>query len=309
MSLRRKPKGNAVQIPPDATHWMLWRLANEKRTGSGHHGRRSRCTGEPLSDGSVPDSWPVSEFSTARVLQTFGPGKYQVDFYNTEGERLAGQHFEVADPKSKAAGPRLRRAPPGAEPAAIDPVEAPTGAASNGSMSAWDIMAMMDRRDQAVQQREREMSERAMQRDREFFATMQAQTAQMMGQLMATSRASAPADGDLLRRELALSIREGLATIRRDVSEQLGTMAPEDDDEPEDPPRDINEAGERIGIKLLEEIQARAPNLLDEIIPAVGGWLQTRGFVPSSDLQREIADRERMRAVAGGANGRPRGQG
>lgn len=304
MTHAKKPRGNTIQIPANATHWMLWRLALEKSPKGGQHGRRYKCTGEPGPDGAVPDSWPIAEFSTAKVLQIFGADKYRVDFYNLEGDRVGGQHFEVADPKTSAAGPRLRK-PRAADTETLDATASPAAAAGTAAMSAWDIMAMMDRRDQAVQQREREMSERAMQRDREFFAAMQAQTAQVLGQLMATSRASAP-DGDLLRRELALSIREGLATIRRDVAEQLGTVAPEDEDEPEDPPKDLNEAGERIGIKLLEEIQHRAPNLLDEIIPAVGAWLQTKGFKPSAELQREIAERERLRA---GANGRPAGQG
>jgi hypothetical protein len=289
---RNRHASSTIVVPPEAHHWAIDRLTTEEKNGK-KFARRTGMTSDPLSDGTVPRSWPASEFSPARVLEHWGPGKYRVEFFDMKGEMLTGtaRVFDVATPKP-AAGPALRKTKhaQAREPVFEDDDDPPArrrGGGGGDSLSVSELI-MLQREDRAAQEaREERLAERArqdavaqQQRDREF-----------MGMVMATmqqSRAPVEASSDLLRRELALEIKEGLSRIRRDLDDREP-----DDPDPEDetPPKDLDEAGTRIGMRLLSELEQRAPDLIEEAIPRIADYLKTKGFKPSAELEAAMAQK------------------
>jgi hypothetical protein len=303
---RRFKRAGTPKPPPDAHHWMAWKQTHEPKAGVGGFGKRIRMTSPPLEDGTVPDSWPVSEFSPKHLLRTWGPGKYFIEWYAEAGNRLKMEHVEIAEPATDA-GPKLRGrrhmsgtpsddAEDGAPP--LERLRKTGGT----SMSVMDYLILQREdakaaaeREERLQQRWREESAAAQQRDREF-----------MGAIIATLKQPAvvpgqAADAEILRREIALNIREGLMTIRKDVADRLGELEPDDDerDDPDEPPADLEEAGARIGMRLLHELEQKAPDLIEEAIPRIADFLKQRGFAPSPELDAA------MKARAAGVNGRP----
>jgi hypothetical protein len=285
--------GNKIVIPPDASHWCLEKHTVEERASRGPDDparivrRTQKMTSDPLPDGTVPNSWPAAEFSPSRVRDVWGAGKYRVRFYDTTGEPIAGTSrlFEVADPV--APGPKLR--PKKGQP--VDDVDEDEPSRtrrrpSGGESLTLAELLMMQREDRAAQDaREERLAERLrqealiqQQRDREF-----------MGMIVATMKSGAEpaaASSDLMRRELQLTINEGLAQIRREVR----SYEPEDepDDPDAEPPKDLDEAGTRIGMRLLQELEERAPNLVEEAIPRIAEFLKSKGFKPSAELENAM---------------------
>jgi hypothetical protein len=97
------------------------------------------------------------------------------------------------------------------------------------------------------------------------------------------TRAEPAMASDLLRRELKLEIRQEMHALRS----QLGELETE---EPEGaPPADLEEGVSRVGAALLGELEQRAPNLVNELIPAVADWLKQKGFTPGPEVQAQIA--------------------
>jgi hypothetical protein len=274
--------------PPDAHHWIAYKV---DRVGK----KKFKVRGEPLADGTVPDSWPVEEFSTARILDLWGPSVYVTMWFNAAGEQLGTSTFEVAQASTPdPAGPKLKR-PRGRPPSAPrnlaapladdedDDEPAPVRRQTGESMSLGDYLVLQqqnadrqEKREERIAARLREDAERNQQRDREF-----------MGQILATLRQPTGApDADLLRREMALTIREGLSQIRSELAPLGGA---DDDDEEETPPADLEEAGQRVGMRLLQELEQKTPDLLRDAIPRISEWLQAQGFRPSPELAAQIA--------------------
>jgi hypothetical protein len=295
--------------PPDTHHWMLWRFEMQK---TGQLKRVKMTSPAPLPDGQVPDAYPTADFSAKYILDTWGDGKYYVCFWREDGKRRGTGTFELARPTAAppAAG-RLRRSRASMLP--TDPAPAPRGAEdleepagrgrAGGEILSFTDYLMMQREDRAAQERR---EERQQERMRQEAVTAQERDRQFMGQMLATvaalsqqKPASTP-DSDLLRREMALTIREGMSQIRR----EFAPLMPEEEEEADDaPPKDIGEAGERIGMRLLSEIEAKTPELLEEAIPRIVDWLSSKGFRPSP----ELAARLQEQAAAGAAvNGRGR---
>jgi hypothetical protein len=292
-------KSLAVSPPADATHFSLWRTYLEKGGDGKTHGRNGkRVTGEPLSDGTVPDSWPVAEFSMTLILETFGPARYRVEWYGQDGERITpGATFEVAQPTKKAAaGARLgaRKRVRSPEPDDDDPDDEPRarGRAAPSGFGVLEMMAMMreERTAAAVQ------AQQQAERDRQFFMQMQAQQTSMLTAIMGRP-VPAGAPDDLVRREIAVGIREAEQRLRAEMGEI--------EDEPEDdaPPADMQEAIERMGIGLVEHITGQAPEFAQKMIGIFGSLAERAGVQPSAETQARIAA-----AVAAGprahANGR-----
>lgn len=285
--MRPYKKAGTPRPPADAHHWMCWKFSEVTTPGMDlRRVKKLKMTMPPLEDGSIPDSWPISEFSTKRLLACWGDGKYQVEWYEESGKRIRMTVYEVAEPRPEA-GPKLRARKP--MPAIDDDDDAPPlerlRRSGGQSMSLMDYL-MLQRQDQAAAQ---EREERLSQRHREEAAAAQQRDREFMGAIIATlkqpAQTGAP-DADLLRREMALAIREGLHTIRKDVSEQLAQIPSGDDEEEEDdkPPKDLEEATERIGQQLLATIETRAPHLVEELVPRVTDWLKAR--IPKTSGRR-----------------------
>jgi hypothetical protein len=271
-----KAAAGLIVPPPTAVSFGLVRLLTRNDKG-----KRAKVLGEPQADGHVPERWPVAEFDTAKILEAFGPDNYRVDWYDNSGKRIKGQTFVVAHAPSGGARidkPRRGRTPARAERG--DDEEPRERGRDPDAISFRELLMMQaedrkeqERREERADQRRREEGERAQQRDREFMATV-------MGALMQT-RAAPDQGADLLRRELSLEIRQGMAQLRT----ELGGNEPEEEpDDPNEPP-----SLEGVGAAILGELEARAPHLVGELLPEVGKWLQSKGFAPSADLQAQLA--------------------
>lgn len=286
-----------VRVPENADSWTLhkhWKSDDGKE-------RRTKVKGVPNEDGSVPDQWPASEFTPANVLAVFGEGTFRVDFYDAQGKHIegSGKLFDVANPPKhkQKLKPTTRGRPSnvmrGAEGDGDgdddgDPI-ARVARRGGESLSMLDFMLMQreerkeqERREERLAERARQDSIAAQERDRQFLGTMLATMAQ---------RGGAPAeDASLLRREMNVTIRESMSSLKRELLNALPEETDEPDAEPgnETPPEDMAEGASRIGMRMLQELEQRAPDLLNEAIPNIAKWFQSKGFKMSDELQGEI---------------------
>ncbi len=288
-------------VPATAATWSLVKLVRDAQNKS----RREACQGEPLEDGRVPEQWAAADFSERNVVEWWGPGKYRVDFQDGKGEHVegGGRIFTVAIPAKPG---KLGRKPKRGAPSASDdePAEARGGGSApsmarrglpelgaGGTLTMMDFWAM-----QREEQRDaREREDRARERSREEAREARESDRQLMlgmMQMMAQGRATAAPDfsPDLLRRELALEMREGIAGIRRDLATDLGSRPPPDDDDPDDAPANLEDGASRIAMRMLGELEQRAPELLQEAIPTIVGWIRSKGVPLSPALQKSIEE-------------------
>lgn len=269
----------ALKAPATAVTWSLKRVIPKGQRG------KAKVEGEPLADGSVPDRWAVSEFSTQSVLEQFGPDIYVVSWFDATGKRISGQTFTVAHPP--AHGARLRKGPraPSRDEREDDREERrePRGSSGGDSFSFKEFLAMQEQtrreseaKEERADARRREEALAAQTRDREFMG--------MVFGMMQQTRSDPAVASDLLRRELKLEIRQEMHALRN----QLGELEP-DEPEPGDPPADLEEGVSRVGAALLGELEQRAPHLVNELIPQVAAWLKSKGYTPSEEVQTQIA--------------------
>ena len=285
-----------VVIPSSATHWMLTRVVASE---GGERPKRKKMRGEPDENGQVPDTWPVSEFSLAGVLDAWGDGRYRVDWYAQDGGRLGGEMFEVAEPRPKTGGSRLRsptRTRPADEEAAAT-AAAPAGGPSHFGM--FEVMALLEKTSERAERR----AEMKAEADRQFFLQMQNSQTAMMSALISRAPAepSGGASADLLRRELRLETEQRIFALRQELG--AGNPQPEDDpddgDDERDPPQDIGEAGERIMVAFLSQLEGAAPAMVQELVPVLMKALASKGIEPTPELRARI---EQAQRVANGAH-------
>ena len=296
------PKVGAGVAPvAGAHHWTLFRLTTKQVKNPETERTRQqtfteRMRGDADDDGVVIDVWPVSEFKPKHVLARWGAGKYRVDWYNSKNDRIDGEVFEVSEPRSKMAGRSSSRLAPEDDDA--EPSPRGRREASGFPTDPWSMLQFMQQREEAAAERERIRADTQRERDREFFQQMQTQSAQnlqTMLQMQATRPAAGP-DSELQRREMAVTMQEMTLKLEKRLASALegldltGGGGDDDDETPaKKPPRSIEEAGTRIGMKLLGELEEKAPDLLEEAIPFVAKWLKAKGFGASEELEDELA--------------------
>ncbi len=272
-----------VVPPPGATHWSIYRV----ETTANGHGRRMKMTGPPEDNGQVPDAWPVDQFSTGQVLKMWGDGKYKVEWYGGDGERIAsaGQLFEVATPSPATAKQRKLQPPRRSARVEAAPEDEVIERAAQGGVGGIGILEILTLL-RSEREEARELAAAQAERDRQFWAQMQAQQTQLLTTIL--GRGGGQVDGEILRREMAVTVREGMAQLRRDLDSQ---REEDDGDDPEpglDPPRDMSEAAERIGLSFLSELEGAAPAIVQKMVPAFVEFMQSKGLVPSPELQARI---------------------
>ena len=284
------PKKPVQHKPPaDAKAFVIFRVGTAKHDNS-KGGTRTRMKGPPLDDGTVPDIWPIGEFSTQRVLAMWGPGHYRVDFYDGDDNLMRGQGylFDVATPLKKNRSDRKLRPETDdgpAEPQAL-------AAAAAGGLGLLDVLTLLREGQRDADRRADAQAER----DRQFFAAQQQSQTALLTVLLGNRSPSV--DPDVLRREMNLSVAQGMLGIRQELFQRQRQEAEEDepdDPDPGDPPADLEEAASRIGLAFFQEIEQNAPHLLRELVPTVVEWLKPRGFQPSATLQQQIAQTLRQR--------------
>lgn len=291
-NLVRPPKVGGPVVPPAAaTIWAIFKLGTKviehPNTGKKRNQMiATRCKGDADAEGVVAEAWDVKAFKTSDVYARWGAGRYRVEWFNAKAERVNSDIFELNDPKPKKAGARGV-----ALASATEPDDAPAAPSSDGGMprDPWSLMMLIDQRSEAAAERERVRADAQRERDREFFNT-----------ILAAARAPAAAaaapvvvDTELLRRENALNMREMrldlMTELRRSIAGlDLGGGGDPDDPDP-DPPANLDEGVSRIGMKLLGELEQKAPDLVAELIPNVVAWLKSKGITPSEDLLDEAA--------------------
>jgi hypothetical protein len=260
-------KPNALRPPPTAALWTLWQKTPDPKNKHRMVATQLRDP-NPGPDGQVPEMWSVAEFSAKRVLEVWGAGLYRVEWYASDGKKLAGQGmtFEVAEPTAAPTRGRLNRSKAhGPAVDAADVLTAATAAAGApaGGIGIMEMLQLFAQRDEKAERREERARQEAQQaaaiqqqRDREFIA--------MMFQAL-TQRAGESAGGvspDLIRREINVGIREGLQQLQA----QLGGDGDDDDDVPGDPPASLEDAGKQLMGTVLQVLQQKAPTLIQEII-------------------------------------------
>lgn len=289
--------------PSGAEYFSLDRITYVMKTNAETGKKHSqtvvnRCQGEAREDGTIPEAWPVGEFATTRVLETHGAGRYKVTWYNKAGDKVSHSIFELANPPGKKTrsqrGGRLGvpYEPIGAVPRAKEDEGGGQGAAEPGlpqSPIGW-MMYMQQREEAAAErrrqeareedQRRREEHDRQRQSDREFFGMVLQRQPQGQG-----------VDMDLLKRELRVSVQEHMLSLREQFA---GNGNDDDNDEPDrdgrKPPRNLDEAGSRVAMAVLEDIEQRAPELLQKMVPELWRWLTEAGYKPSAKVARAMAE-------------------
>jgi hypothetical protein len=290
-------KRAALVVPAGASHFTIRQLV-KKEDGSGV--RMVKMVGPPDDTGQVPDSWPVSQFSPRNVLEMWGEGKYRVDWYQADGERVPqthGEAFDVAKPERRShrkLSANREQEEPEAPPPPLRSIGAPSPAASpamTGQIGLLEMLALLDK-----------AREQASERDRAFFLQMQ----QSQATLLAAIAGRGPSGGDaaasleLMQQRMALEMDKRMFELRR---EMLDREEPEEPDDGSDlpPPADMSEAVERIGMSFLSQLEGAAPELVQKMVPRFLEMLQSQGLQPSAEMQRKIAQAQNG---SGHANGR-----
>ena len=272
-------KRAALVVPSGASHFTIHQLVKE-----GDKDRRIKMKGPPEADGQVPDSWPVTQFSAQNVLQMWGDGKYRVEWYTAEGERIAqsGESFDVARPakRTKRTLSAAARLDEEEEPApALRHAAAPAPGA--GGMGLMEMIALLDK-----------TREQASERDRAFFLQMQQSQATLIAAMMGRAGGGdSAASLEIVQQRLQLEMDRRLFDLRREMLENGQRSDDPDDTEPGDrePPQDIPEAVERIGISFLEQLEGAAPELVQKMVPRFLEMLKSQGLAPSPEMQQRIA--------------------
>jgi hypothetical protein len=301
-----------IQPPPTAAHFQLWMLTpnpgRSKETGRRYRTQKpKRLYGEASEDGRVVEVWPISAFDPRTFVRRWGPGRYRVQWIDGSGDNCGSKTFLLTDPSPAKSVEATRSLRARGEDAEGDRV-AVGGVYGGGGMGALslgplELMQLLDQRAEREHARAASESEARMQRDREFFAAMQMQQQQLLAVVLkggaGRSSDAAAFDPNLIRRELAVTMREGMQQLRADLSGQLAQLdLGGGGDEDEVPPKDLSEATERMGIELVQELTKEAPELLQKAIPAFWKFLTKQGYEPSAKMRARVARTEQQRLAA-----------
>jgi hypothetical protein len=316
MPALRDTRALSIAPPAGAVMWGLTKQALKTRPGGGNFNASDPVSApDPAPDGSVISQWPVAEFSKARVLEVWGPGKYRVHWYDASGRKMhkdLSVTFEVAEPTGKKKGARLRGAAAAEVDGELEP-EAPRNAATlvaraaanGGQLGVFDVFSMIQNERaearaerQAEIERQRIESQQRIESDRNFMMTIV--------QVMTAGRAAGggvdmAAEMGLLRRELALATRENNAQMRAEIAarlEAIGAQREPDDDEPDgddELPDNLEDAGRMVLKKILHQVAGKG-----DILQQLMGVLQGGGVKLSQ------AEQAQLQAIAQANGGVPR---
>lgn len=299
---------SAVPVAPSgAEHFSLDRITYVPKTNPETGKKHSqtvvrRCQGEARADGTIPEVWAASEFSTKHVLDAHGAGRFKVTWYNKAGDKLTHSIFELANPPGRKAHAPRREGRLGElyEPLRPAPRSDEDGggeleAGMPKSPIGW-FMLMQQREEAAAErrraeareedQRRRDEADRQRQQDRDFFQNI-------LGFATKPAATGGGVDMDLLKREMRVGIQEHMIALRADLAQQGGGDDDDDNDRGGDdrkPPRNLEEAGSRVAVAVLEDIEQRAPELLQKVVPELWRWLTEAGYKPSAKVARAIAE-------------------
>jgi hypothetical protein len=270
-----------IIVPTGASHFAVYRLT--KKDGKQI---QTKMRGEPDDSGFVPDTWPVAEFSVRAVLANWGEGRYRVQWYTPDAQHMkgAGETFDVSRPKSRNRSGRRLSAQTDDGGELVEPeARAAAQIAAGAPMGILELMALM----RQEREEQREIAAQQRESDRQFWLQMQTQQSQLLQTVM--GRGGSGADSDLLRREMALDLDKKLFELRQELATDPDER--EDDREPEDrePPKNLDEAAERIGMAFLEQIEGAAPELVSKMVPKFLSMLRAQGLEPSAEMQARIA--------------------
>ncbi len=286
--------GPGIVPPPATVTWRLWQLrphtGRNKETGVAWKRETAwKLNAPPDANGVSSDRFPVELFSTQWIRQTYGDGRYRLEWLGRDGKRTLPHtlSLDLQDPSAAA------RAPTAETPVAAPPPHR----AGLESLSTMELLAFLDARDSRAVEAAREQASRDQARDREFFAMM-------LKMQHAGPPAAPPVDVELLRREMRVALAEEMLEARkvREREERAG----EPEEEPR--PKTIGKATERLAMRALEQIEDAVPGAVDKIVPLIverlkGGKLADAiPFTPAvkQEMQRRADDQGVPVTVFGG---------
>lgn len=281
-------------IPAGVTHFQVYKLTRGEGTrpngGKYKTWRGKRLDGDPdPRSGKVSHQWPLSELDAAKIRRRWGAGRYRVRYVTELGELLGSEDITLETPPGEVQGDALE-APEhdgggGASSSPASRLRGMAGRTLDGGSMFEIMMLMQDSRDRGAERAAAD-AERAADRDRQFFAQLQAQQQQTIALLTGQNGGAAVVGGagprrvvgitrkgmarelKLLRRELALEQREELARIRDELLDQ----------EPDDPPaKTAGEAAEKAGIAAVEGLGEHMPAVVGELLGGLRAWLKSKG--------------------------------
>lgn len=274
------------EIPSAAKSWGLRQHTvtrrRNKEDGHQYHANVTRqMKGEPHPDtGEVAERWPVGEFSVRNILERWGAGRYTVDWFDKAGKRIDGWKFDVAEPN----------APP-ARAAAAEEDDAGDAAAAAlrlpKTQLEWFIYQQQreeraDRRraQEAREERDRnrQEAEERVHRDREFLATITANLAHPGNAAAAAGGVDMARELQLMKRELALTLREDGARLRQElVAAAAAAAAGQQDDDDDDGPETMGAAVTQAGVAGVEAMGEVVPDIVAGLLGKLKRWLDATG--------------------------------
>jgi hypothetical protein len=304
----------SLTVPQGALAFAVWRVTLQ--SGKNAEGKKwtraraERLKGDPDARGRVADAWPVDQFDPAAILARWGEGRYRVEFLDGKGVRV-GDALDVTlaapppDAPANAAAPPLR--PPAKKrPAAAADVDAEGDAAPvrnvlsrlAGGSDAFAFMMFLEEQRRDARAAERAEADARSDRDRAFFNTQLEIVRGMYAQRPGAEQAGG--SPELLRRELAVEMREQSLALDKKITGMLERFAATVDtgDDDDDPPRTAKEAARRVGIDMIEELGEAGPDIVNGFIAVAGQYLRKRGIAVSPRMRKQIAELERAQKAA-----------
>ena len=201
MAAPHKPKRTNVAPPSGAATFALFSVTTT-RTESAEGKRYSRSKSKKLhgpaaEDGTLPDMWPIEEFSTRFVVDGWGAGSYRVDWYGVDGQRLSSDSFKLDTPPSVA----RKRA---AQAHAVEGEDAAPMAAGAFRIPTTPIEMLMWQRQEereaaAIRREEARDEDRRREAQYERQAERDRNWQTQLLQIVAGARSEPQANGELLR--------------------------------------------------------------------------------------------------------------
>lgn len=308
---------NMKKAPPGAVMFDLWALHTVKGVSPTSGKRYSslkprRLRGEPDASGQVTEAWPVAEAAPAAIRRKWGPGRYRVRYLSDTGAELGTLDLQLETPASeRAASAALEDGVDQGEAAATPAARLRAVAGNLGGVGTLELLLLMqDNADRAAQRaREEAAAQRAA--DREYFAAQSGgQTALLTTLMPLIVQARAPVAGGgatsgaelgLLRRELALTVREQMGTLRGEVAQLLAEQGGGGDP---DGPETAGEALNLAGVEAVEALGEVAPGLVQEAIGAFRAWMRSKGQpIDPASMAQAIAAIQAAQLAEARANG------
>lgn len=291
----------AIAPPAGAVFFALFRLVEvkgrNKETGKKWRSpRKERLYGDATNDGTMQEQWPVREWSVKSIAERYGGGRYIVHWLGGGGDRLSSRSFVVTGAQR---GVSTFRPKPDA---GDEPDQGGGGRARRGrdlgDLSPFELIQMLDERSERAMERARQESTAQRENDRMFMATMMQLATAKPAAAPTPAAADTARELQLMRRELNVTIQEQMAGVKTHLAGLVDGLDTGGGDDDLPVPKDLAEAAEQVGISLLREATAAAPDFVGQLLPMFVKALRAKGLKPSPATAKRLAALQAQQAAA-----------